>query len=197
MSLRRIGLTGGIGSGKSTVAAMFAALGAPVLDLDQVGHAVVAPGSAGLAQLVETFGRDILNPDASLNRKALARHCFSDAGQTAKLNAIMHPLIRHAEQAWLQQQQGEYAIIEASVLLESGGAERMDAVIVVLADLTLRRQRVLDRGDRSPDEFDAIVDRQVNDSDRRDAADFVIVNTAGMVDLHKQVSKTHALLLQY
>jgi len=194
MSPRRIGLTGGIGSGKSTVAAMFAELGAPVLDLDQVGHAAVAPASAGLKKLVEAFGDDILNPDASLNRKALARHCFSDAGQTAKLNAIMHPLIRQAEAAWLQQQQGDYAIIEASVLLESGGAERMDAVIVVLAGLALRRQRVLDRGDRSPDEFDAIVDRQVNDSDRREAADYVIVNTGSLAVLHQKVLKTHAAL---
>jgi len=194
MSPRRIGLTGGIGSGKSTVAAMFAELGAPVLDLDQVGAAVLAPGSAGLTRLVEVFGRDILNQDASLNRKALANRCFSDAGQTAKLNAIMHPLIRQAEHTWLQQQQGEYAIIEASVLLESGGAERMDAVIVVLADLALRRQRVLNRGGRSVDEFDAIVDRQVSDSDRREAADFVIVNTGNLDDLRRQVQNIHAVL---
>ncbi len=194
MSLRRIGLTGGIGSGKSTVAAMFAKLGVPVLDLDQVGHAVVQPGSDGLNQLLTSFGCDILNADASLNRKALAQHCFSDAKQTAKLNAIMHPLIRQAEQAWLQQQQGEYAIIEASVLLESGGAQRMDAVIVVLADLALRRQRVLVRGDRSPDEFDAIVDRQVSDAERREAGDFVIVNTGSLETLHQQVLKIHAVL---
>jgi len=197
MSPHRIGLTGGIGSGKSTVAAMFAKLGVPVLDLDKVGHAVVSPGSVGLQQLVETFGANILKPDASLNRKALAQRCFSNAEQTRKLNAIMHPLIRQAEATWLQQQQGEYAIIEASVLLESGGAERMDAVIVVLADLALRRQRVLARGDRSADAFDAIVDRQVSDAERHEAADFVIINTAGLVDVQKQVLKTHALLLQH
>jgi len=193
MSLRRIGLTGGIGSGKSTVAAMFAGLGVPVLDLDHVGHDVVQPGSDGLNQLLAGFGRDILHPDASLNRKALARHCFSDAKQTAKLNAIMHPLIRQAEQTWLDQQQGNYAMIEASVLLESGGAHRMDAVIVVLADLVLRRQRVLVRGDRSPDEFDAIVARQVSDAERRKAADFVIMNTGSLEALHQQVLKIHAV----
>jgi len=196
MSPHRIGLTGGIGSGKSTVAAMFDALGVPVLDLDKVGHAVVVPGSTGLAQLVETFGRDILNPDASLNRKKLAQRCFSNAEQTRQLNAIMHPLIRQAEASWLQQQQSDYAIIEASVLLESGGVERMDAVIVVLADLTLRRQRVLARGDRSADEFDAIVDRQVSDAERRQAADYIIDNTGSLAALQQQVLKTHALLQQ-
>jgi len=194
MSLRRVGLTGGIGSGKSTVAAMFAELGIPVLDLDQVGHAVVSPGTDGLQQLVKTFGREILNPDASLNRKALANHCFSDAENTAKLNAITHPLIRQAEQVWLQQQQGSYAIIEASVLLESGGAERMDAVIVVLADVALRRQRVLRRGDRSADEFEAIVNRQCSDEERREAANFVIVNTGNLDDLRRQVLNIHAIL---
>jgi len=193
---RRIGLTGGIGSGKSTVAAMFAELGVPVLDLDQVGHALLAPGSAALAQLVDTFGRDILNSDASLNRKMLARHCFSEAGQTAKLNAIVHPLIRQAEEAWLQSQQGDYVMIEASVLLESGGAERMDAVIVVLADVAVRRQRVLQRGDRSIAEFDAIVARQVNDTERRKAADMIISNTDGLAELRQQVRHTHTELMR-
>jgi len=196
MSPRRVGLTGGIGSGKSTTAAMFAKLGVPVLDLDKVGHAVVAPGSTGLTQLVEVFGPDILNPDSSLNRKVLAQRCFSDAGQTRRLNAIMHPLIWQAEVAWLQQQHGKYAIIEASVLLESGGIDRMDAVIVVLADVALRRQRVLARGGRSEAEFNAVVDRQVGDAERREAADFVIANTGELESLHRQVLKIHTVLQQ-
>ncbi len=197
MSLRRIGLTGGIGSGKSTVAAMFAELGVPVLDLDKVGHAVLEPGSTGLQQLVEAFGGDILNPDASLNRKELAQRCFSHAEQTKKLNTIMHPLIWQAETAWLQQQQGDYALIEASVLLESGGVERMDAVIVVLADVGLRRQRVLARGGRNEAEFNAIVKRQVSDTERREAADYVIDNTGSLAALQQQVLTTHHTLCNH
>jgi len=194
LSPHRIGLTGGIGSGKSTVAAMFAGLGVPVLDLDKVGHAAVAPGSAGLAQLVKTFGCDILNPDASLNRKKLAQRCFSNAEQTRQLNAIMHPLIWQAEASWLQQQQADYVLIEASVLLESGAVARMDAVIVVLADVAVRCQRVLARGERSEAEFYAIVDRQVSDAERRQAADYIIDNTGSLAALRQQVLKTHALL---
>ncbi len=194
MNLRRIGLTGGIGSGKSTVAAMFAELGVPVLDLDKVGHGLVLPGTSGLQQLVETFGDGILNQDASLNRRKLAQRCFSDAGQTRKLNAIMHPLIWQAEATWLQQQQSGYAMIEASVLLESGGAERMDAVVVVLADVELRRRRVLARGGRSESEFNVIVERQVSDATRREAADFIITNNESMAAVQQQVLKTHALL---
>jgi len=197
MSPHRVGLTGGIGSGKSTVAAMFAELNVAVLDLDQVGHAVVAPNSAGLARLLETFGGDILTRDGALNRKKLAQRCFSDAEQVAKLNAIMHPLIWQAEEEWLQQQPGDYVLIEASVLLESGGVSRMDAVVVVLADEDTRRRRVLARGDRSGAEFGTVVARQCSDAERRKAADFIISNTSGMAELHQQVLKTDAMLRQY
>jgi|UPI00037C1185 dephospho-CoA kinase len=194
MSPHRIGLTGGIGSGKSTVAGIFAGLGIPVLDLDKVGQTVVQTGSSGLEQLVDAFGANILNHDGSLNRRALAQYCFPDAARTAKLNAIMHPLIWQAEEDWLSQQHGDYAIIEASVLLESGSAGRMDAVIVVLADLALRRKRVLGRGDYSTEEFDAIVARQCSDTTRREAADFMIINEGSLAQLRQQVSDIDRLL---
>jgi len=197
MSPPRVGLTGGIGSGKSTVAAMFAALDIAVLDLDQVGHAVVAPNSTGLARLVDAFGDGILTGAGALNRKTVAQRCFSDAEQVAKLNAIMHPLIWQAEEEWLQQQQGDYVVVEASVLLESGGASRMDAVVVVLADEDVRRQRVLQRGDRSGAEFETVVARQCSDAERRKAADFIIMNNGSLDHLHQQVLKTDAMLRAY
>ncbi|MDQ6982171.1 MAG: dephospho-CoA kinase [Mariprofundus sp.] len=194
MSPHRVGLTGGIGTGKSTVAGIFAGLGIPVLDLDEVGQTVVQSDSSGLKQLVEAFGTNILNHDGSLNRKAMARHCFSDADRTAKLNAIMHPLIWQVEENWLSQQQGDYAIIEASVLLESGGAGRMDVVIVVLADMMLRRDRVLARGKNTAAEFNAIVARQCTDTKRREAADFIITNEGSLTQLRQQVIDIERLL---
>ena len=194
VSPHRIGLTGGIGSGKSTVAGIFTGLGIPVLDLDKVGQRVVQAGSSGLEQPVDAFGANIMHHDGSLNRKALAQYCFSDAARTAKLNAIMHPLIWQAEENWLSQQQGDYAIIEASVLLESGGAGRMDAVIVVLADMALRRKRVLARGDRSAAEFDAIVARQCSDTMRREVADFMIINEGSLTQLRQQIIDIARLL---
>jgi len=190
----RVGLTGGIGSGKSTAAAMFAELGAPVLDLDKVGHAVVAPGSDGLRRLVDEFGTGILAADGALDRRRLGEYCFADAERTQRLNVIMHPLIRQAEMAWLQCQQGGYTIIEASVLIESGGAGRMDRVIVVLADLAIRRARVLARGDRNGAQFDAIVARQCDDEARRAAADFTIINNGTQAELRRQVERIDAQL---
>jgi len=199
MSVPKLGLTGGIGSGKSTVARMFAEIGIPTLDLDQLGHALVCPGSNGLRMLMKTFGKRFLQLDGSLNRAALAQHCFADAGETAKLNAIMHPLIRQAEDQWLAEQSdtAAYAVIEASVLLESGGAGRMDAVLVVLANEALRCKRVLTRGDRNAQQFNAIVARQCSDVERRKAADLVIVNNHDYDALRLSVQQSHDALLRH
>ncbi|GAV20867.1 dephospho-CoA kinase [Mariprofundus micogutta] len=185
--LQRIGLTGGIGSGKSTAASMFAEQGIPVLDLDQVGRDLLAPGSAAVQQIQDAFGITFVLADGPTDRKALAAHCFADAAKTARLNAIMHPLIWQAEEQWLDRQQGEMAIIEASVLLESGGAGRMDAVIVVMAEERLRLQRVLRRGLQDEHQFHVILKRQCDDQQRVEQADYLINNNGSLSALRDQV----------
>jgi len=194
--LRRIGLTGGIGSGKSTAACMFQNLGVPVLDLDAVGHTVTAPGSEGLNALVAAFGPRVLGSDDSLDRTALARYCFSDAGRTAMLNSILHPLIWQYEEQWLAQQSGDYAVIEASVLLESGGAGRMERLVVVMADEALRLQRVLQRGNHDAAAFKAIIARQCDDAMRKEQADYLIDNNATLESLRRQVEQVHRILMR-
>jgi dephospho-CoA kinase len=189
-----IGLTGGIGSGKSTVAAMFAEFGVPVLDLDQVGRKLVTTDDECLCQLVAAFGKKILQADGSLNRKEIAAFCFSDDHETARLNAIMHPLIRREEGRWLDQQQSDYVIIEASVLLESGGEKRMDAVIVILADQAIRLQRVLSRGHQNAMEFHSILARQCDDNMRERMADYVIDNNGSLQQLRKHVLAVYSAL---
>lgn len=193
--LLRVGLTGGIGSGKSTVAAIFSELGVPVLDLDRVGRMLTESDGECLRQLVEAFGEGILQADGALNRRALAGHCFASAAETAKLNAILHPLIRQEEERWVQNQQAEYVVIEASVLIESGGADRVDALVVVLADRELRLQRVLARGDRSAEEFDAIIERQCSDEERYRLADYRIENNGNLEELRRCVRLLHEELL--
>lgn len=187
----RVGLTGGIGSGKSTVAAMFSELGVPVLDLDRVGRLLTEQDGDCLARLVAAFGKKILQTDGSLNRRALANHCFASAAETARLNAILHPLIRQQEDRWVKSQQAPYVIIEASVLIESGGVGRVDALVVVLADMDVRLKRVLARGDRSAVEFASIVERQCSDDERQRLADHLIENNDGLEQLRRCVGLLH------
>lgn len=190
----RIGLTGGIGSGKSTAAAMFSEMGVPVLDLDRVGRSLAETDADCLGQLVAAFGEEILQADGRLDRRSLARHCFASAAETERLNAIMHPLIRQEENRWVKRQQADYVMIEASVLLESGDAGRMDALVVILADEKLRLQRVLARGDRSQDEFASIAARQCSDAERRLMADYVIDNNGSLQQLRQRVQALHQML---
>src|SRR5262249_44814424 len=119
-----IGLTGGIGSGKSTVAAMLADLGADVIDTDKVGHDVYRPGTPGFVQVVEAFGRDVVAADGTIDRRALAARVFGDPAALARLNAIVHPLIGFAVRDWLTRAQAERRktpiVVEAPVLMEAG-----------------------------------------------------------------------------
>jgi len=183
---RAIALTGGIGSGKSTVAKMFADIGVPVLDLDAVGRELLESATIQSA-LVNDFGSDIQDEQGGIDRKLLAARAFSDVKQTARLNAILHPEIVAYEQQWLKEQRAPYAIIEASVLLESGGASRMDGVIVVLANQTLRKERVLARGKQDEAMFDKIIERQCDDNTRRKHADYILQNDGSLESLQQQV----------
>jgi dephospho-CoA kinase len=174
---------------------MFAAHGVPVLDLDQVGAGLISSAGEMSGRLAEAFGDHVLNPDGSVDRRKLAQWCFSDAARASRLNAMMHPAIWERAEAWLDQQEGDYAIIEASVLIESGGADRVQAVIVILADEQLRRQRVRPRPGMSAPLFDNILRRQCTDKERRVMADYVIDNNGSMEELGKHIRRLHDLLL--
>ncbi len=192
---RAIALTGGIGSGKSTVAKMFADMGVPVLDLDVVGRDMLASPTVQSA-LLDTFGSGIQNEQGGIDRKLLATQAFCDAKQTARLNAILHPEIVAFEQQWLKQQHAPYAIIEASVVLESGGISRMDALIVVLADKTLRKKRVLTRGKQDEAMFKQIIERQCDDDMRRKYANYILHNDSSLESLQQQVIQLSEQLMK-
>ena len=177
---RFYGLTGGIGSGKSTVASIFSDHGVPTLDLDQVGKTLINTDPSIVDELCQTFGLRILNQDSSLNRKALAEVAFQSDANTSKLNKIMHTRIRSFEQQWRNKQTNEIAVIEASVLIESGNVDRMHALIVVISDFELRKQRVINRGKQSEYAFTQIVKRQCEDEERLTYADYIIKNNASL-----------------
>ena len=189
-----IGLTGGIGSGKSTAASMFAELGVPVLDLDKVGRDVLNQ-QAIQTHLRKAFGETVFDQDGGIKRSTLATLAFKDAVTTQKLNDIVHPAIREYEAAWLGQQSASYVVIEASVLLESGAGARMHSIVVILADKAVRQARVLARGMQDKLMFDAIMRRQCDDATRLQAADYILQNNDTLEHLQAQVESLHRKLV--
>lgn len=173
-----VGLTGGIGAGKSTVTAVLAEAGAVIVDADLIAREVVEPGSAGLAMLVAEFGEDILGPDGALDRAALAARAFIDAERTAALNAITHPLIgeRTAE---LFGSAPEDAIVvhDMPLLVEGGMAPAYHLVIVVDTPAEVRLRRLVEQRGMPEDDARARMARQATDEDRRAAADILIDNS--------------------
>ncbi|MBL4760650.1 MAG: dephospho-CoA kinase [Mariprofundaceae bacterium] len=192
---RAIALTGGIGSGKSTVAKMFSDMEIPVLDLDAVGRDLL-DSSKVQAALIHIFGAEIQAAQGHIDRKALAVQAFCNDEQTMRLNAILHPEIAAYEKQWLKNQSAPYAIIEASVLLESGGASRMDGVIVVLANQALRESRVLTRGKQDEAMFNQIIERQCDDNMRHQHADYILHNDGSLQALQQQVMQLSEQLMK-
>ena len=174
----RIGLTGGIGAGKSTVAARLAELGATIVDADRLAREVVEPGTPGLAAVVEAFGADVLLPDGRLDRPALGRTVFGDAEQLARLNGILHPLIGERTRAVIEAAPSNAVLVhDIPLLVENGLAAGFALVIVVDAPEPERIRRLVeDRGMR-PDDAQARIRAQAGDAERRAVADVWIDNS--------------------
>jgi len=193
----RVGLTGGIASGKSTVAAMLVELGAVLIDGDALAREVVARGTPGLAQVVEEFGSDLLTPDGDLDRAALGRIVFADEAARRRLEAITHPLIfeRYAE---LEAAAPPDAVVVHDIpLLAEAGAERaatFDEIIVVDVPVQLQVERMMrDRG-WSREEAESRIAAQASREDRLAIATYVIDNTGTLEDLRARVEAVYAEL---
>lgn len=175
----RVGLTGGIGSGKSTVARLLADHGAHVVDADATAREVVEPGTPGLAEVRRAFGPEVVSRDGSLDRAALASVVFADPGLRERLEAIVLPLVAERS-AWLMEQAGPgaVAVYDVPLLVEQGMADLFDCVVVVEAPLELRLARLAGRG-LSRDEAVERMSHQADDSERRAVADVVVHNGDG------------------
>jgi len=189
-----VGLTGGIGSGKSAVAARFAALGVPVVDTDVIARELTAPGGAGIAPLRAAFGDEVIAADGALDRAAMRRIAFADPAARTRLEAILHPLIRAASESSCRLASADfpYVLLVVPLLVESGSyRERVDRVCVVDCPEEVQIARVMQRSGLSRAEVAAIMAAQASRSQRLAVANDIIDNSSGLADLVTQVDRLH------
>jgi dephospho-CoA kinase len=192
----RVGLTGGIASGKSTVAKFFAALGVPILDSDQVARDVVEPGQPPLERLVERFGPGILTPDGHLDRPALREIVFSDPKARADLEALTHPAIGAALEAQSAAAGGPYQILVIPLLVEKNLSSHVDRVLVVDCAEELQIRRLRERDGSTAEQVQAILRAQAPRALRLKAANDVITNDADIGAAREQVAALHPRYLE-
>jgi len=205
----KVGLTGGIASGKSAVGEMFVALGAYLVQADHIAHSLMRPGEAVYNEVVGHFGREILNPDGSINRAKLAEAAFGSgsgqgdrASRVAELNRIVHPGVIRSQEEWmeaigLEHPQG-VAIVEAALILEAGAGKRFDRLVVVTCNEEQRAARLAARQKISLEAARAEVTRRMAaqwpDEEKIKAADYVIDNSGPLERTREQVSQVWAKL---
>lgn len=183
-----VGLTGGIGAGKSAVAARLAEHGALLVDADAIARAVVAPGTAGLAAVVAEFGSGILEADGSLDRPRLGSLVFADAAARERLNAIVHPLVsERSAEVLAAAPSGAIVVYDVPLLVENGLASAYDLVVVVLATEVVRIRRLRESRGMNEEQVRARMAAQATDEQRRAVADLVLDNSGTLADLHRQV----------
>jgi dephospho-CoA kinase len=185
----RIALTGGIGSGKSTVAALLAELGAVVIEADQIARDVVAPGTPGAAAVAERFGPSVVAADGTLDRPALARLVFADPTARADLDAIVHPLVAERSAALMAAAgPGAVVVYDVPLLVETGRQDEFDLVISVTAPTPARLTRLAERG-LPRDQAQARIDAQATDAERAAVSWTVVDNSGSLEHLSQQVSR--------
>jgi dephospho-CoA kinase len=204
--LQKLGLTGGIASGKSSVGEMFVKLGAHLIQADAVAHELMQPARPVYEEVVRRFGDEILNPDGTINRPKLAEAAFGSKGgapaRVKELNEIVHPAVIAQEDRWMEEigrrDPNATVVVEAALILESGGADRFDHLIVVTCAPEQRVQRYALRLRTSEDAARAEVTRrmaaQLSDEEKIKAADFVIDNSGSLDATEQQVRKVFAAL---
>ena len=186
----RVGLTGGVASGKSSVAAVLAELGAVLIDADKLAREVVAPGTDGLRRVVEEFGPGVLTADGSLDRPALGAVVFGDEPARRRLEAIIHPLVRaRAHELEAAAPDGAVVVHDIPLLVETGQADRFDAVLVVDVPVPTQIARMVEQRGMTPEEAAARVAAQATREQRVAASTYVIDNTGTLEDLRERVTE--------
>lgn len=188
----KLGLTGGIATGKTTISNYLKSINIPVLDADEYARKVVEPGTPGLAEITNTFGEQILQPDGSLNRKLLGQIVFNDSSARQTLNDITHPRIQRMmadELHRLAEQQTPLVILDIPLLLENNNVAGADAVMVVSIPESLQLTRLMQRNNLTEKEAHARISAQMPLVEKEKLADFVIDNSGTISNTQKQVEK--------
>ena len=186
----KLALTGSIGMGKSETARMFAELGIPVFDADATVHRLYAPGGDAVAAVEAAFPGTVV--DGQVDRARLGERVLSDSDAIARLEAIVHPLVRREEQTFLKQASAAGAdiiLLDIPLLFETSGESRADRIVVVSAPADVQRERVLARPGMAEQKFEAILAKQVPDAEKRARADYVIETNRGLDDARNQVKR--------
>jgi dephospho-CoA kinase len=194
--LLRIGLTGGIASGKSTVARRFTDLGVPVIDADIAARDVVAPGKPGLEPVIKRFGPRVVAENGELDRPALRDLVFSDPAARRDLEAILHPLIRAEMDRGVAAAVGPYIVMAIPLLIEGGSRDRVDRILVVDVDEAVQLERVMARDHSSLEQARAILATQVPRTARLAASDDVLSNVGTVTELRQGVDRLHQQYLR-
>jgi dephospho-CoA kinase len=189
----RLGLTGGIASGKSTVSAMLAARGAKIVDADQVAREVVLPGEPALESIVSVFGQAVLNADGTLNRSELGRVVFGDRERLGQLESILHPAIRSRMwkqmDAYLEEDPDLLVVADIPLLFETGQASLYDGVMVVYIPRALQMERLMVRNALNAEQAKQRIDLQMDIEEKRRLADFIIDNSGTLEDTEGQIEQ--------
>lgn len=186
-----VGLTGGIGSGKTTVANGFAALGVPLIDADEIARDLVAPGGDALKEIVAGFGPGILDGHGGLDRARLRHRIFTDPGERRRLEAILHPRIRTEVLARIRRLDAPYCIVSIPLLVETGQSDLVDRVLVVDCPPELQRERIARRDGWPAEEIEGALRAQASREQRLRAADDVVVNDGDLESLRRSIATLH------
>lgn len=194
----KVGLTGSIAVGKSYVTKIFGELGAFVVDADQTAREVVAPETRGWQLIVEQFGSNILQPNNEIDRIKLGAVVFADEAKRQLLNSIVHPLVFEAQDEWLRERAAEnlhgVAIVDAALMIESGGYRRFDKLIVVWCDSAIQLQRLMTRNNLTEAEAFKRINAQMPQQEKKRYADYTIDTTEGFEDTRRQTAEIYERL---
>jgi dephospho-CoA kinase len=193
----RVGLTGGIGSGKSTVAQLFAARGVPVIDTDEIARDVVRPGEPAYTEVIQQFGQAVLEKNGALDRAKMRERVFNDPAERKRLEAILHPRIRAETVKRLAGIDAPYAVVVVPLLIETGFGKLIDRILVVDCEESLQLHRVMARNNMNEAEIRRILAAQVSRQERRARAHDIIDNNADPARLDEQVAKLHTQYLAF